>query len=124
MTDLFTTYAARKAAENTPGLARNDGTDTSKEAAAVFAPRSGKNRRRVLEMMAAVQGPVTAEFLETTTGMTGNTVRPRLCELRRDGFVRKAEGYGLTRAGNKAELHELTEKGRAAVRGFNDEKAE
>lgn len=124
MTDLFESYAARKAEENTPGLARNDGTDTSKEAATSITPVSGKARRRVLRMMAAAQGPVTAEFLETTTGMTGNTVRPRLCELRRDGFVRKAEGHGLTRAGNKAELHELTEKGRAAVRGFNHEKAE
>lgn len=128
MTDLFESYAARKATENTPGLARNDGAQTSKDAAEAIMPATSKQRIELLRMLAAIDRPAIAQELEEFTGLSGNSVRPRLCELAddRDGkapLVRKTGEQGTTRAGRKADLWQITGAGRAALRNI-DGKAE
>jgi hypothetical protein len=128
MTDLFAPYAARKATENAPGLARTNGAQTSKDAADSIATVSGAKRVAVLRMLAVVQHPATAEELEYHTGFSGNTIRPRLVELAdgRDGkapLVRKTGEQAKTRAGRKADLWTITEWGHKALRHI-DGKAE
>jgi hypothetical protein len=73
---------------------------TSRDAAQAIAPHL--NRLAALMLSALRACPATADELERATGLAGNTVRPRLWELRRRELVVDS---GLTRrtpSGRKA----------------------
>lgn len=123
MTDLFAWKAARQAEENTPGLARTNHPSTSVDAANHIAPLSGKRRVQVLRMLDAVD-TATAQFLQTATNLPGDTVRPRLIELCRDGHVEVVDHEGKTISGNDAKRYQITEKGRLALKHIDSHKAE
>lgn len=92
------------------GLARNDHPDTSKAAAKAIAVKSGTLRWRVLFALSYI-GAGTAEQLERNLDLSGNTVRPRLVELRKAGMVIQTEHTATTRSGRAACLWQITEAG-------------
>lgn len=69
-----------------PGKARRDGAPTSKLAALTVAPRTGTQRRRVLDAIAT--RPSTDDELQAALRMSGNTERPRRVELVDGGWIR------------------------------------
>ena len=72
-----------------------------REAHRAIQPAAGTLRQRVLEVVAASRG-LTAEEIESATGLTGNTVRPRLVELREAGLVAPSGEARTTRSGRRA----------------------
>jgi len=48
----------------------------------------------------------TAEQIAIDTGLSGNTVRPRLIELRAQGLVRKTGKFRRTLSGRSAAVYE------------------
>jgi hypothetical protein len=64
----------------------DNGTDTS-IAAAKAVPDAATLRACVLETIAAAAAGLTREEIEAATGLSGNTVRPRVWELVRAGLV-------------------------------------
>lgn len=95
------------------GLARNDHPDTSKAAAKAIAVNTGTLRWKVLFALRYLG--MTAEELEQNLGLSGNTVRPRLVELRKAGMVAQSEHTALTRSGRAACLWQITQAGRNAL---------
>lgn len=84
--------------------APHNGTRTSRDAAADAVPFVQKQRARVLaHLFACGEHGATAQEIESALGMSGNSVRPRLVELREHGC---AEFRGDTRK---------TTSGRAAL---------
>ena len=102
----------REALANITDDAPHNGTETSKAAARSIAPRMNPMRMVILAALLRVddQG-ATADEIERRTGMTGNSVRPRLVEMEtlmwvvRDGDTRE------TRSGRPASIWRVTEKG-------------
>jgi hypothetical protein len=85
------------------GKARQDGRETSKAAALAAEPRSGTNRRRVLDAVLAVaRDPRTVGLtdveIQRATGLVPNSERPRRVELVDGGWLadsgRTREHYG------------------------------
>lgn len=80
--------------------------DTSREAYASLSSVRGPLRRLVYGIIVenAIEGfsGCTAHELETLTKLSGNTIRPRLKELERDGFVRKGTLKRATPSGRMA----------------------
>lgn len=76
------------------GKVRHDHPDTARAAALAVAPRTGTQRRRVLERIAA--RPSTDDEIQRALNMNGNTERPRRVELVDGGWVRDS---GLRRKG-------------------------
>ena len=66
----------------------HNGTRTSVDAAHAIKPHAVTLRGRVLTFLAGCADGATAEEVEAGTGLRGNTVRPRLVELRESGCVR------------------------------------
>lgn len=120
--DLFSALAARQAEENAPGLARADHPDTSAEAALAVTNRSGEYKVRILRALAE-QGAMTADLLEDFVGLRGNTVRPRLSELRDAGLVRSTDEKRHTRTGSWARCQEITERGHYALQHIDKQGA-
>ena len=83
--------------------APHNGTPTSKDAAADIRASTPKLRARVLAFVAS-QGAhgATAQEIEAGTGLPGNTVRPRLVELREHGAINDAGDTRKTLSGRKA----------------------
>lgn len=77
--------------------------DTSRQAAAAIAPRAGTLRALVLGFLKQY-GPMTAEQLEEISGLDGNTIRPRLVELRAAGRVEMTDDKRPTKSGGTARL--------------------
>lgn len=70
--------------------APHNGVDTSKAAAeAVDATpsRSAAIRMRILELLLATPSGLIAEEIQAALSINGNTARPRLDELRKDGLA-------------------------------------
>ena len=78
----------------------DNGTATSK-AAAKAVPDAAKLRACVLAAIADAAAGLTREEIEAATGLSGNTVRPRVWELVRAGIV-KPEGVRKTQSGRAA----------------------
>ena len=80
------------------GAAHSD-EGTSREAAKRIVPHKSRLQAMVLE---AMHGGATAQEIEERTGLAGNTVRPRLVELRLRGLVEDSGERRETQAGRLA----------------------
>jgi hypothetical protein len=83
--------------------------EMSREAASSMLDAAGGIRRKVAECIKR-HGPVAEWRVEEILGLEGNTVRPRIWELRKAGLVAHL-GSGLTPSGRKCHLYALTELG-------------
>ena len=87
-------------------LAPYSDPDTSRDAAKSIEPHLFRLQTKVLiELNWAwdrYRMGLTAEQIEMQTGLSGNTVRPRLVELRRKGLVVKTDERRATMSGRKA----------------------
>lgn len=107
-----------QANEDRTGKARRDAPATSKAAAIKVAPRSGTQRRTLLDRLAQLGTyGATRDELAESLGMTPNTVRPRLVELMEGGFAYVDPNQQRPSAsGEPAEVLRATEKGRGITR--------
>ena len=80
---------------------------TSKQAALSMRHHIQRLERRVLDELWSPFG-FTAEELEEATGLSGNTVRPRLVALRAKGLVVKTDEVRPTRSGRTAAVWKRT----------------
>jgi hypothetical protein len=82
---------------------RHNGTPTSRAAAEQIEPISGKARAGILDYLRSrgAEG-ATADEIEQDTGISGNTVRPRLCELDDLGRISKTDETRPTSSGRRA----------------------
>lgn len=82
-------------------LAPHSDQDTSRAAAKAIVPHLERLESAVL-LALEQNGPLTAEQLEYSTGLRGDTVRPRLCRLRAMGMVVDSGERRRTRSGRMA----------------------
>lgn len=83
--------------------APHSGMRTSKDAAADIRPHVATLRSKVLAYVAACgERGATAQEVETALQLSGNTVRPRLVELRETGCLVPTEATRKTTAGRNA----------------------
>jgi len=76
---------------------------TSVEAAQAIEPRAATLRRRVLDYLRECgDRGATRQEVEAALGMSGNTVRPRVCELMEMGLVQETTETRLTPSGRRA----------------------
>lgn len=87
---------------NTDGLVRNDHPDTSREAARLIRPVTGKARRQVYEAIRSRADGMTDEELQTVLQMSPSTQRPRRVELVEGGLVRDSGRTRKTKSGRSA----------------------
>lgn len=86
-----------------PGKARRDHPATAKRAAEAIAAHRPALLERVHRAIAdAGADGMTAQQVEDATGLPGNTVRPRIVELRRAGLVVESDQTRPTRSGRSA----------------------
>ena len=85
-------------------------TTGTRRAAFVRAMREAPRRRALVFAALVRRGAVgaTAEELEVDTGLSGNTVRPRLVELRAEGRILVAPRTRPTRSGARAMVYVVT----------------
>lgn len=107
---------------NGPGAARSDASRTSKAAAVAAEPRSGTNRRAVLDAVTAVaRDPRTVGLtdveIQRATGLNPNSARPRRVELVEGGWLMDS---GVTREhfGREHIVWVLTDKGSRFAAGL------
>jgi predicted ArsR family transcriptional regulator len=74
---------------------------TSRDAAHSIAPHLARLEQLVLDALGNAGG-LTAQELEYVTGLAGNTVRPRLWELRKRGLVADSGQTRKTPSGRAA----------------------
>jgi hypothetical protein len=105
------------------GKAREDGRATSKAAALAAEPRTGTNRRAVLEAVAAVARDVrtvglTDVEIQRATGLNPNSARPRRVELVDGGWLADS---GVTREhhGREHTVWVLTDKAARLTAGLS-----
>ena len=79
-------------------------SDTSEAAAASIIEASG-NIRNGLWSLLVNWGPMTADELQERTGLSGSTIRPRLCELRQMGLIKDSGHRRPTRSNRLAVVH-------------------
>jgi hypothetical protein len=105
-----------------PGKVRSDGSQTSRAAALLAQPRTGTNRRAVLEAVAAVARDVrtvglTDVEIQRATGLNPNSARPRRVELVDGGWLADS---GVTREhhGREHTVWVLTDKAARLTAGL------
>lgn len=86
--------------------------DTSRAAAAGALPRSGTQRRKVLDAIAVSPDGMTDDEVMEATHVHPNSVRPRRGELVTEGWVVDSGRRRDTDAGNAAAVWVLTDAGR------------
>lgn len=106
--------AARKAfAEMLPlplwmESAPHNGTRTSRDAAHAIKPHVAAQRGRILTLLAAHPEGLTAQEIQERLSLSGDTVRPRLCELREDDkTVRDSGRTRLSKSGRPCVVWEF-----------------
>lgn len=77
-------------------------SDTSRAAAARFAPKANTARRRVFDLLVYTPRGLTDEEMQNELRMSANTQRPRRVELERKGLVRDSGRRHKTRSGARA----------------------
>lgn len=82
-----------------------ESSDTSKAAARAIegGPRA-KARLAVLNAIIAATEGLTAERISEITGISGDTVRPRIVELSEANLIMKSTRTRMTRAGREAQV--------------------
>lgn len=110
----FVIFKAEKATGvDTPSLGPYErSSGTSRQAAVDNFPRSGTQRARVLEFIAAA-GPrgCTRDEVTAGLGLPDSSTDPRVWELLRGGFVEPTGETRETRAGSHADVLRATAKG-------------
>lgn len=98
----------------TAGRARASAPETSRAAALNVTPRTGTQRRKVLDFLVAVGNHgATRDEIAAALHMSPNTVRPRVSELLEGHFIAVREGVTRPSAtGDPAEVLVATEKAR------------
>ena len=81
------------------------GSETSREAAEKAVGAAEAGRARVLSLLRQ-QGAMTLQQIEDALGWSGNTVRPRRCELEAAGLVVNSGRTAKTKSGRNAVLWE------------------
>lgn len=80
-------------------------TETSIEAAEFIKPFRESCRDKVLRAIKeSGERGLTREEIEAKTGLSGNTVRPRVSELFKMKKIKQSYQYGKTASGLKAEI--------------------
>jgi predicted ArsR family transcriptional regulator len=84
----------------------HNGTATSRAAAESVKPHAATLREQVFEYIdrQSIVG-ATADEIEADLELSGNTVRPRLVELRRDGRICDSGNTRKTRTGRSAVVY-------------------
>lgn len=85
-----------------------NGTDTSVDAARSVRSELPRLEALVLGALRASPAGATAQELEAMTGLSGNTVRPRLVGLRERGLVEDSGGRRATASGRQAVVWRVT----------------
>lgn len=106
----------RKALTSVTDDPPHNGTATSKAAAKSVRPIVNPMRMKVLrELQASAERGLTADAIEVHTGMTGNSIRPRLGEMEILGWVMRRDGdVRATRSGREASVWYITSDGAEA----------
>lgn len=106
----------RTIGENSVGGARSSDPSTSKDAAVDVFPRSGSQRRRIFEAIAAAGADgLTSEEVSEITGIPfARSSGPRISELKRGGWI-ETHGTREGSMGAEQEVLVLTAKGQAAA---------
>jgi len=83
----------------------HNGTATSIAAAESIRGTAATDRQRVLDAIraAGIHG-LTREEIEAATGLSGNTVRPRVDKLMTDGLIEEAGEIRRTSTGRPAKV--------------------
>lgn len=81
--------------------APHSGSETSRDAAHAIRREMPRLEALVLSALSGCSG-MTAQGLEVATGLSGNTVRPRLVALREAGLVEDSGQRERTASGRKA----------------------
>ena len=82
------------------------GTETSKAAAESMVPRAGAQRLRVLRFIQDTKDfGATACEIEGGLGLSGNSVRPRIVELRNAGLIINSGVTRKTPSGRAAQVY-------------------
>ncbi len=89
--------------------------DPNSQAAAESMVLSAGNLRRAVFMAVEKWGPISAQELEVHLEMDGNTLRPRLWELRRAGYIERVPEKGLTSSGRACWRYVATGLGLAGL---------
>lgn len=97
-------------------------TTTSRQAAVKVFPRTGTQRRRILNYLeagwdGATTTGATDEELQRALRMSGNSVRPRRGELVAGGWVKDSGRTRATEAGDDAIVWVVTDAARAHLTG-------
>jgi hypothetical protein len=90
------------------------GSETSEEAALLIGPKAATLRARVLTYLRrqGVNG-ATDEEIQASLHMPANTERPRRVELEDAHLIVRTHATRQTRAGRRAHVYTITERGRA-----------
>ena len=81
----------------------HNGTLTSVAAARLIEPVAGTQGHEIMDFVRGRgREGATAEEIEMATGISGNSVRPRLVQLRRDGLIVDSGKVRLTRSKRQA----------------------
>ena len=89
--------------------------DPNSQAAAESMVLSAGNLRRAVFMAVEKWGPISAQELEAHLEMPGNTLRPRLWELHRAGYIERIPEKGVTSSGRACWRYVATGTGMAAL---------
>ena len=96
--------------QNSPGGARSSDPSTSHKAALDALPRTGSQRFRALQAIAAASpAGYTYEEVQQATGIEG--VWKRLSELKQGGWIRVIGQRKIQSTGSDGDIYALTEKG-------------
>lgn len=102
----------REALANITDDAPHNGTETSKAAARSIAPRMNQMRMSILgALLRAAPYGLTAQEIEQHTGMTGNSIRPRLVEMETLTWVSRGPEVRATKSGRDAAVWHVTQAG-------------
>ena len=83
--------------------------DTSRDAAEAIAQHTPRLRAVVLAALRGAAGGLTAAEIESVTGLSGNTIRPRIIELCEAGQVETNGEQRRTPSGRNARVYVATD---------------
>lgn len=101
----------------TPGYARD--SFTSRDAATAVLPKMRPLHVAIIGVLRRF-GPLTADEIATHVGRHILTIRPRLTELRLDGFVERTTDTRPSALGNDQHVMRLTDRGQHALQNCTD----